>query len=253
MEERLYLAFDLETVKPFPEGGDWREHRPLGIGCAAATGQDWGGPVHWCTVDPEGNVAERMSRDDLRLMVTALASARERGYTLLTWNGLGFDFDVLAEESGMDEECRDARPGARGHDVPHLLQDGLPGGPCGLREGHGDPGQDGGNGREAGDGDVGPGRPGAGGPLLRAGHGGDPGGGPGLRERAGKASWVSRAGRTNNLQLHVGWLTVAQALNLPEQDTSWMDTPIPRASFTGWLGPQGETARPVFRYPAGRS
>ena len=27
-------------------------------------------------------------------------------FTLLTWNGLGFDFDILAEESGMLDECR---------------------------------------------------------------------------------------------------------------------------------------------------
>lgn len=30
----------------------------------------------------------------------------ECGYTIVTWNGLSFDFDVLAEESGMIEKCR---------------------------------------------------------------------------------------------------------------------------------------------------
>jgi hypothetical protein len=31
-------------------------------------------------------------------------------------------------------------------------------------------------------------------------------------------------------------LSVEQCLALPEPDTSWMDAPIPRAKFAGWLG-----------------
>jgi hypothetical protein len=27
-------------------------------------------------------------------------------YTIVTWNGTGFDFDILAEESGMLAECK---------------------------------------------------------------------------------------------------------------------------------------------------
>ena len=37
---RRYLAFDIETAKPFPENRDWRAIRPLGIACAAAYGQE---------------------------------------------------------------------------------------------------------------------------------------------------------------------------------------------------------------------
>ena len=33
-----YLAFDIETVKPFPEDHNWRSVRPMGIACAAAYG-----------------------------------------------------------------------------------------------------------------------------------------------------------------------------------------------------------------------
>ena len=28
------------------------------------------------------------------------------GYTIVIWNGIGFDFDILAEESEMPEECK---------------------------------------------------------------------------------------------------------------------------------------------------
>ncbi len=36
----------------------------------------------------------------------AQAPVAEDGFTILTWNGVGFDFDVLAEESGESKLCR---------------------------------------------------------------------------------------------------------------------------------------------------
>jgi hypothetical protein len=47
-----------------------------------------------------------MARRDLKKLVKHLAVEAQGGYTLVTWNGLGFDFDILAEESGMLEECK---------------------------------------------------------------------------------------------------------------------------------------------------
>ena len=38
--------------------------------------------------------------------VEYLATQVENGYTIVTWNGLGFDFDILADESQMLAECR---------------------------------------------------------------------------------------------------------------------------------------------------
>ena len=106
MSERKYLAFDIETVKEFPSGADWREHRPLGIGCAAACSVDMPEPLRWYDSVPGGDgIASRMSRDSLASLVRTLADLAGEGYTLLTWNGTGFDFDILAEESGLREEC----------------------------------------------------------------------------------------------------------------------------------------------------
>ena len=47
-----------------------------------------------------------MSRQEAAGLVRYLATQVAQGYTVVTWNGVGFDFDVLAEESGMLEECR---------------------------------------------------------------------------------------------------------------------------------------------------
>lgn len=105
MNERRYLAFDIETVKEFPSGADWRDHRPLGIGCAAACSTYMPEPLRWFDRVPGGDgIAHRMSRDSLAALVRTLADLAGEGYTLLTWNGTGFDFDILAEESGLHEE-----------------------------------------------------------------------------------------------------------------------------------------------------
>lgn len=48
----------------------------------------------------------RMRRHEVQGLVNYLEKEVECGYTIVTWNGLGFDFDILAEESGMLEKCR---------------------------------------------------------------------------------------------------------------------------------------------------
>jgi hypothetical protein len=47
-----------------------------------------------------------MIREEAAELVQYLSAQVEHGYTLLTWNGVGFDLDVLAEESGLLETCR---------------------------------------------------------------------------------------------------------------------------------------------------
>jgi hypothetical protein len=95
-----YLAFDLEVASSFPTDGDWRDHRPLGISCAAAYRSD-GKVMTWYGVIGDAGGGERkpsMSFEDCRRIVYNLAMHHLAGYKIVTWNGLGFDFDVLAEE-----------------------------------------------------------------------------------------------------------------------------------------------------------
>ncbi len=105
---RKYLAFDIETAKEVPgEDFNWKPYRPLGICCAAAFPCDAKEPIVWSGKKHDGTPAERMSRGEASNVVRELVNLVADGYTLLTWNGLGFDFDVLAEESGCHNECRE--------------------------------------------------------------------------------------------------------------------------------------------------
>lgn len=118
-----YAAFDLEIAFLGPEvdpnlteeekakiNASWHEYRPFGITCAALAWLDGPDikttPIHGWEFSPDDDTpAPRMSKPECQYLVKQLQQLVEHGYTLLTWNGLGFDFDVLAEESGMLVEC----------------------------------------------------------------------------------------------------------------------------------------------------
>jgi len=232
---RNYLAFDIETAVEWPDGADWKPYRPLGVSCAATLPADTRTPKLWHGVAGDDSPADRMSREDAARLVEYLASAVHDGYTILTWNGLGFDFDVLAEESGMLQQCRSL---ALGHvDMMFHVFCEL-GHPVGLEAAaramslRGKP--DGMSGLLA--------------PRMWA---------EGKRqqvldyvaqdtrttldlakscERQGCFRWITRRGTKRQMMLSGGWLAVSAALELPEPDTSWMSKPLSRRNFTGWLG-----------------
>lgn len=94
-------AFDLEIAKVVEEG-DWLEQRPLGITCAAVELSE--GAPH---ISREWWAEERLDKSSCCDIVSHLMWLAEQGYTIITVNGVGFDFDILAEESDMWEECAD--------------------------------------------------------------------------------------------------------------------------------------------------
>ncbi len=164
-----------------------------------------------------------------------LATQVENGYTIATWNGLGFDFDILAEESGMLVECRML---AIGHVdmIFHVLCElgygvGLDAAAKGMRLAGKSKGM---SGELA--------------PVLWA---------EGRREEvlkyvaqdvkttlglattceaAGTMRWFARSGKLRSMALPKGWLSVEAARRLPEPDTSWMTDPLSRKSVMAWLG-----------------
>jgi hypothetical protein len=176
-----------------------------------------------------------VSREEAAALVRYLEDQVAHGYTILTWNGLGFDFDVLAEESGLLECCREL---AANHvDMMfHVF--------CQL--GHG-VGLDAAA-RAMGVAGKTKGMTGELAPVLWA---------RGEREKVlryvaqdvrttldlaracegcGELRWVSRSGMRRSMPLAQGWLVASEARELPLPDTSWMTDPWPRERFTGWMG-----------------
>ena len=232
---RNYIAFDIETAKIIDGPvGDLKSHRPLGITCAATLASSDKEPRTWHGRNADGTPAAQMSSDELSELVRFLVDARDKGATILTWNGLSFDFDILAEESGMVDECKSL---ARDHvDMMfHVFcQLGYPIGLSKTAEGMGVPGKSSDDAQKlapnmwadgkhdeileyvAQDARV----------TLSVGQ---------ACEERSEICWITRKGYPSCKPLENGWLTVTGALELPEPDTSWMDAPMLRTRFTDWL------------------
>jgi hypothetical protein len=232
-------AFDLEIVNEIPEGiDDWRTIRPLGISCAAVLSNLE--PLSALFFHKEKDTGHpesgAMTQEELEYMVKHMMWMVDNGFIITTWNGLGFDFDVLAEESGMFEECKEL---ALNHiDMAfHFLcakgyMIGLDAAATGLGFG----------GKMAG-------MSGSLAPILWASHQ--------LKDRLRvlryvhqdvvstlevfeqsseiqKVPWTARSGKPNVFYLKE-WLRVKDCMNIPLPDTSWMDNPLKREDLYAWL------------------
>jgi len=231
-------AFDLEIVKEIPEGTeDWRTLRPLGISCAAVLSNTEPLSALFYHKEKDTGLPESgaMTQEEVQYLVKDLMWLVENGSYIITWNGLSFDFDVLAEESGMFEECKEL---AMNHiDMAfHFLcikgyMIGLESAATGLGFG----------GKMAG-------MSGAFAPQLWASHM--------LKDRLRvlryvhqdavstlevfeqssdlqRIPWIARSGKPNIFYFKE-WLPVKDCLNIQKPDTSWMDNPIIREDLYAW-------------------
>ena len=231
---RKYLAFDIETAKVLRGSDqDWKSNRPLGISCAATLISDSTEPLLWHGGASRKRPAARMSRQEAVRLVNYLAGQVKRGYTIVTWNGAGFDFDILAEESGMLKECIRL---ARDHvDMMfHVLcKLGYPISLDSTAKGMDLLG------KKAGmTGDLAP-RYWAQGRgekvleyvtydvqiTLEVAQ---------ICESQGCIRWVTRSGKRRKLPLSEGWLPVSLAEKLPIPCNFWMRNQWPRTTFTAW-------------------
>lgn len=231
---RKYLGFDIETAKILPENfGDLHDHRPLGISCTAIWCEDKENAEVFYSKNSDGDAADKMSTSDLSNFVDLLIEKTKQGYTIVTHNGLGFDFDILAEESGRFEDCRQL---ALEHiDMMFHFFCGK-GFVIGLNAaaksiGISKP--------EDIDGSVAP-------QLWRQGNHQQV-----LdyvaqdcrltldvaltSEKNKKITWITRKGATSFFPIKTGWMSVNEAMSLPLPDTSWMDNAWERSKFTAWL------------------
>ena len=232
---RKYVAFDLETAKVQPPGDqNWREDRPLGISCAATLCCDADEPLLWYGLTRTNRPARQMGHDEARKLVKYLSRMVRNGYTIVTWNGVGFDFDILAEESGLLDECRQL---AFDHvDMMfHLLcQRGFGVSLACAARGMGLPAKENGiDGRIV--------------PQLWA---------EGKRARVldyvahdvrvtlqlattceerGCLCWATRTGRRQDMPSRRGWLSVHDAQRLPKPRNAWMYGHWSRAKWTAWM------------------
>ena len=100
------LAFDIEIAKELPDDfDDIKANRPLGVSCAAAL-TDEGELTVWYGGKRDGKYTEQMTETEVSEMIGYLWDMIRKGYQIYTWNGLGFDFDILFEESGEDGRCK---------------------------------------------------------------------------------------------------------------------------------------------------
>jgi RNase_H superfamily len=234
-KEMKYLAFDIETAKINPPYNyDRKSHRPLGISCAATFLSGADEPVLWHGGANHKRPAKRMNRKELRGLVDYLAKKVKCGYKIVTWNGLGFDFDILAEESGMLNKCR-----SLAIDQVDMMFHAV------CRLGYGISLDSAAKGMDL----VGKSEnvTGVSAPQLWA---------EGRRkevleyvahdveitldlaeicETRRLLCWVTRSGRRRKLALPNGWLPVRSAEKLPRTGTSWMWPQWSRARFTAWL------------------
>jgi hypothetical protein len=215
------------------QGNDWKRFRPLGITCAAATSSD-GGLWNWCAQDASGRFTEKMVKQEAKNLVEILtALVFGGGYIPLTWNGLGFDFDVLSEESGMHEECKELALNHIDMMFHFFASKGYPLGLDAASKGMNLPGKpEGMDGAKAPE--LWPADP----HRVMAYCSLDVKNTLGVAEAidtAGRLNWISRSGNPN-YWLCKKWLTVKEAMVMPSPDTSWMSDPWPRSKFYGWTG-----------------
>ncbi len=230
-----YLAFDIETAKDVPgEDFNWRPHRPLGIACAATLASDSDTPRLWYGKTSTGEPAAKMSKEEAAEFLRFLCKSAAEGYRILSWNGLGFDLDVLAEESGAMGDCQ--RLAIDHVDMMfHLVCClGYPVGLAKAAQGMGLPGKpEGMSGVKA--------------PVMWA---------EGRHqevldyvsqdvriaiqlalavEQRRRFQWITAKMLPKSIPMAGGWLSVKEAMKLPEPDTSWMRSRMTRRDFMPWI------------------
>ena len=233
---RKYLAFCLTTIKEIPSGESWRDHRPLGIACAAAYTPDYDHPITWKSLTPSGYIDHSMTQEDIRKIVRNLESFVQEGYTILTWNGMASAFDILAEESGLPEECKNLAlnhvdmafhlHAQMGHSPdpasavdamntkymsPNLTQSGATATRTWSLRAHRDTMEFITKDTQA---------------LLDLAV---------TAELAGHIKWNAHSGKPGIMELPDGWLQAVTAMELPAPNASRMDNLVPRSELTGWL------------------
>jgi hypothetical protein len=237
--EMKLASFDIEIAAVLPEGiSDWARHPDLGISCAAAAFEDREEVKFWSGVP-------RLDLHAAQLMARELVEIQASGYRIVTWNGCGFDFRVLAQESAMVDELA---PLTMQHVDLMLMVTFARGHYLGLQAALEGAGLTGKLKRvQLSDGAWVEDMEGSQAPILweqgeqeavLAYLEQDVRQQLALAERVrerGEIRWTSRRGKPQAVAFDK-LLTVKECFSLPEPDTSWMSDPPSREQFVAWMG-----------------
>jgi len=231
----IMIGFDIEICDEFDlqRGEDLDEKGPFRISVAAIHDSETGRTRVWHDVDASGAPAAHLDRALARSVLEQLREWQRGGKRIVAWNGLSFDIRWMGEAAG---DLALAREIARSLVDPMFQFFCLRGFPVGLQA-------------------V---ATGLGLPLKKLMDGKDAPAEWNRGSRARVIEYVQEDCRITSLvckaieeRRTIIWrtskgslseqrmpklLSVEQCLALPEPDTSWMDAPIPRAKFAGWLG-----------------
>ena len=225
-KKHKFIAFDLETFSP---------EEPYGIS-VAATCQDGQSPRLWY----ESPLAEclPLSPRQAGFLVDYLKIAVDREYTLLTWNGLAFDFKVLGEVSGMWDTCGVLALNHVDMMFQFFCRYGYWIGMNAIAHGLGLPGKDG---HEAVSGALAP-------VAWRESKEkrievckyaeADVATLLGIAKEATKQGcfkWLSTRGRQMNKPFSGTWRTVKECLAMPPPDVDWIKEPHTRVEMMDWI------------------
>jgi hypothetical protein len=228
------IAFDIEIADEFTlaPGEDLDAHGPFHISVAAVYDASNGRSRVWHSSSPAGEPTGHLTPEGAREVLRFLRDRQREGLRIMAWNGLSFDLKWLGHAA---EDMALAAEVARDLIDPMFHFFCLKGFPVGLQA-------------------V------ADGMRLGAQKLMDAKDAP--REwRLGNHQRVidyviedcritTVVGQAIESKRHIRWrtsrgsvsdvsipklLTVAEAMKLPEADTSWMDKPIPRQRFVGWM------------------
>lgn len=231
-------SFDIEIAAVLPQGlTDWAEHPDLGISCAAVAFDDREEVRMWSGVP-------RLDRGACRRMAQELIELSDAGYRIATWNGCGFDFRLVAQESGMVMEMASL---AMEHFDLMLMVTFARGHYLGLQKALEGAGMAGKLKRvQLSDGRWIEDMEGSQAPILWK-QGEQEAVLAYLRQDVlqqlalaqwiqdhGEIRWMSSAGNPQSVSFE-RLLTVRECMALPEPDTSWMSDPPSRAQFTAWM------------------
>lgn len=104
------VGFDLEIAKVIPQGEkDWDKHRPLGISCAALSAHSDHIDIYPPHINPRLMHPMKLSCREVNHLVGSLWRYHLHDeHMIVTWNGLKFDFAILAEECSPDyvQQCK---------------------------------------------------------------------------------------------------------------------------------------------------